>query len=95
MSTNPNDRKHFFDDPQHVTLVLRVLYGVCAFVFLLDIVNLILHVAGGHGLRHAERWWEGLPGFYPIYGWVSCVFLVLAAKQLRKILMRDEDYYDR
>ena len=50
---------------------------------------------GRGALRHAERGWEGWPGFYPMYGFVACVALVLVAKQLRKILMRDEDYYDR
>jgi len=38
---------------------------------------------------------EALWGFYAIYGFVACVVLVLLAKEMRKILMRDEDYYDR
>ena len=29
-----------------------------------------------------------------LYGFVACVFLVLMAKLLRRILMRPEDYYD-
>ena len=33
--------------------------------------------------------------FYGFYGFIGCVFLVLAAAQLRKVLMRDEDYYER
>ena len=31
---------------------------------------------------------------YGIFGFVACVALVLIAKQLRKVLMRREDYYD-
>ena len=57
----------------------------CAVVFLLDLT----------GLRHAEAAWEGWPGFYPLYGFIGCTALVLIAKELRKILMRREDYYDR
>jgi hypothetical protein len=34
-------------------------------------------------------------GFYAIYGFVACVLLVVIAKELRKLLMRDENYYDR
>jgi hypothetical protein len=30
-----------------------------------------------------------------IFGFVACVFLVLAAKELRKLLRRAEDYYER
>jgi len=38
--------------------------------------------------------WEALPGFYALFGFVACVVLVLIAKEMRKVLMRDEDYYD-
>ena len=37
---------------------------------------------------------EGLPAFYAVYGFGGCVFLVLAAKYLRKLVMRDTDYWD-
>jgi hypothetical protein len=90
-----NQRRHFFDEPANVRLVLRLLFTVCATVFCLDLVSLLLRFAGRHELRHAETAWEGLPGFYAIFGFVACVALVLAAKQMRKLLMRDEDYYDR
>ena len=38
---------------------------------------------------HFQEWF----GFDAIYGFVACVGLVLAAKGLRVLLMRDEDYY--
>jgi hypothetical protein len=82
-------------EPKNVRIVLRLLFTACAAVFLLDIVDLVLPLLGLHELRHAETPWEGLPGFYAIYGFVACVLLVLAAKEMRKVLMRDEDYYDR
>ena len=91
----PDGKQHVFDKPRNVRIVLRSLYTVCAFVFLLDIINLIPFAGGAGHLRHAEASWEGFPGFYAIYGFVACVILVLVAKQLRKVLMRDEDYYDR
>jgi hypothetical protein len=45
--------------------------------------------------RHAETAFDGWFGFYGLYGFVACVALVLAAKGLRRIVMRGEDYYDR
>ena len=44
--------------------------------------------------RHVYHEWEGLWGFYAGYGFVACVLLVLIAKEMRKLLMRSEDYYD-
>jgi hypothetical protein len=82
---DPQEKKYFLDKPKNVLLVVRLLYVACAAVFLLDLT----------GLRHGERIWEGLPGFYPLYGFIGCTALVLIAKELRKILMRGEDYYDR
>jgi hypothetical protein len=79
------EKRYWLDKPKNVLLVVRMLYVTCAAVFLLDFT----------GLRHAEAPWEGLPGFYPLYGFIGCTALVLIAKELRKILMRSEDYYDR
>jgi hypothetical protein len=45
--------------------------------------------------KHTHYDVEVWPGFYGIYGLVGCTLLVLAAKVLRKGVMRDEDYYDR
>ena len=43
-----------------------------------------------HGHYGVEEWL----GFYGAYGFVSCVALVLLGVQLRRIVKRDEDYYD-
>lgn len=40
-------------------------------------------------------WADGGIGFYPVYGFVGAFLLVLAAKQMRRVLMRSEDYYER
>ena len=44
--------------------------------------------------RHGHYAAESLVGAYGAYGFVSGVALVLAAVQLRKLVRRDEDYYD-
>lgn len=92
---NANDDAGFFDEPGNVRRMLRIFYAACAVLVLLDVISAALHFFGAADLRHAERWWEGLPGFYAVYGFVGCTLLVLIAKVLRKVLMREEDYYDR
>jgi hypothetical protein len=77
-------KQHLFDNPRNVRLVVRVLVTCCAILFGLDF---LLH-------RHVEHPWESFPGFYAIYGFIACVILVMLARELRKVVMRDEDYYD-
>ena len=80
----PEERRYIFDNPRNVKRLLWGFYAVCAVLFLVDFVH--------H--RHVVHAWEGLFGFYALYGFVACVVLVLIAKEMRKLVMRDEDYYD-
>jgi hypothetical protein len=77
-------KRHIFDKPINVRRVLWGLYACCAVLLGLD---LIIH-------RHTEHPWEQLWGFYPLYGFVGCVVLVIVAKWMRTFLMRGEGYYD-
>ncbi|MDH3636660.1 MAG: hypothetical protein OES20_18365 [Gammaproteobacteria bacterium] len=79
-----NEKQYLFDNPNNVKRVLYILYGCCVLLFALDFV---IH-------RHVEHSWENLWGFYPVFGFVACVMLVLVAKWMRTFLMRAEDYYD-
>jgi len=67
--------------------VKKLIWGFVVLCVALAAVDLFYH-------RHVEREWEGIPTFYAIYGFVACVVLVLVAKEMRKIVMRKEDYYD-
>ena len=78
------ENRSIFDNPQNVKRLLHCLYGSCVLLIALDFV---IH-------RHTSHSWESLWGFYAIYGFVSCVVLVLVAKWMRTFLMRPEDYYD-
>ena len=78
------EKRHLFDDPRNVTRLLRGFYAICVFLFALDF---IVH-------RHVAHSWERLHGFYAVFGFTACVLLVLVAKEMRKVLMRREDYYD-
>ncbi len=79
-----NDRKRFLDDAANVSALLRGFALVALFSLVLDFV---IH-------RHVVDPWERLWGFYAIYGFVGVTALVFGAKLLRRLVMRDEDYYD-
>lgn len=78
------EKKHLFDNPKNVKLLVRILFISC---FALFAVDLFVH-------RHTVHPWESFTGFYAIYGFLACVILVLLAREMRKLIMRDEDYYD-
>jgi len=79
-----NNKQYLFDNPKNVKLLIRILFASCFVLFALD---LIIH-------RHIYHPWESFVGFYAIYGFLSCVILVLIAREMRKLVMRNEDYYD-
>jgi hypothetical protein len=78
------ERLRVFDRPGNVKRTLAALYAVCGIAFGLEFV------VG----RHVLHPWEALFGFHAVYGFVACVTLVLVAKELRKFIMRPEEYYD-
>lgn len=78
------EKPHFFDNPRNVKRVIYVLYAACAVSLVADF---FVH-------RHVDHPWEALFGFYSFYGLGAVTILVLAAKEMRKIVMRKEDYYD-
>ncbi len=39
-------------------------------------------------------WWEKVPGFFAIFGFLGCLLIIFGAKYLGKLLVRkDPDYY--
>jgi hypothetical protein len=80
-----NEKHYWLDQPKNIKLILRILYVICAGLL---VAELIIH-------RHAIHSWEDLFGFYALYGFIGCVVLVLVAKEMRKLVMRKEDYYEQ
>lgn len=66
-----------------VERVIFILSVTCAILFILDF---IVH-------RHTYAPGEGLPGFYAIVGFVAFTLIVLGAKLLRRLILRNEQYY--
>tara|TARA_B100000676_G_C18039507_1_gene823991 strand:- start:707 stop:1024 length:318 start_codon:yes stop_codon:yes gene_type:complete len=83
----PSDNKervYWLDQKKNVD---KVFYGLCVLCGLSVAGDLLIH-------RHVILEIEAIFAFYGVYGFVACVGLVLAAKELRKFLKRKENYYD-
>ncbi len=80
----PPEERTWIDDPKNVTKIVYALYAVCGALIVIDP---FIHKHGPFAIEH-------LWGFYGIFGFLACVGLVAAAKLVRAVLMRPEDYYD-
>lgn len=81
----PDDKLYWLDEDKNVK---KIIWALCIACALSVIADLFYHK---HIVYAAEDW---VPGMYGWYGFIGCVFLVLSAKLLRKLLMRSEDYYE-
>ena len=79
------ERQRWLDSPKNVDKIVYTLYAVC--ILLLFAADFFYH-------KHSHFAFEDLHGFYGWYGLIGSISLVLVAKLMRKVLMRDEDYYD-
>lgn len=80
-----DEKKYIFDHPSSLKILLRCLYVVLAVLFCMDFFV----------EKHPHFPYESWFGFYAIYGFVTCVLLVLAARYLlRPLVMKDEKFYD-
>ena len=69
--------------------LVRVGYAVLALLVVVDAVPLLVDK------EHAHTAAERLPGFWAAFGFVGCVFLILASKSFGHLgIMTRVDYYD-
>ena len=91
MSEPRDERRPSVDGPGTVRRALWTLVAVCGLLLaidLLDLVGVLYH-------KHPHFPFEGWFGFFAFFGFFLSCALVLAARGMRKLLERDEDYYDR
>ena len=70
MKRKKTDEKiYFFDKPENVERFLKLLYVICGLLFVFDF---IVH-------RHIVHSWEQVPGFYALYGFIACVYIIILA----------------
>lgn len=73
------------DSPRVARVLRAAFYAVLAILLVLGFL-----VPG-----HPDFSWERLPGFFALYGFISCVVIIAVSKILGKLLLtRKEDYYD-
>jgi hypothetical protein len=79
-----SEQNYWLDDPRNVNKIVYALCGVCLLLLLCDLMY------DKHVHFDFEHWF----GFSGFFGLIACVALALAARILRVVLKRGEDYYD-
>jgi Na+/proline symporter len=79
----PNADDHWLARPTTIKLLWRVFAAVLALTVL---AQLLIGVKGYFGV-------DGWFAFGAVFGFLSCLAMVLVAKGLGFVLKRDEDYY--
>jgi len=70
--------------------ILISLAAACLVVFLVDFLFMLESFD-----KHAVFEWENWPGFYGVFGFISCVVIVVIARYgLRPLVKRGEDVYE-
>lgn len=80
-----NDDDRWLDKPRNVNRIVYGLAALCALALGADFFY----------TKHPYFGVERVPAFYALYGLVGSVLLVLTAKELRRFLRRDEEYYEK
>jgi len=79
-----HEKPRWLDQPRNVTHLVYALYAACLTVLLAEL-----------GIdKHAHFAFENLFGFYAAFGFSAYVVIVFAAKGLRRLVRRPEQYYD-
>ena len=78
------------EDKKRFKLIKKIFYITLAVIALAEIaVVYVFHLGHGH-FR-----FENLPAFGSIYGFISCVLIIVISKFIGHLwLMKKEDYYD-
>ncbi len=80
----PRDDQRWLDNSRNVDRIVYTLYAVCAVLFLADVAY----------AKHPHFDVEGWFGFYAGFGLIAATALVLVATQFRRLVKREETYYD-
>ena len=75
----------WFDHPRNIK---RLKIGFYIFLGLLVLPDFFMHKHSN--FSSLETW----PGFYAVFGFISCVVIILVSKLLGFALKKSEDYYD-
>jgi hypothetical protein len=77
-------------DPARLRRLKRWFYAGLALLAVIEVAWPLVFDTG-----HAHFWFEDLPAWGSIFGFVACVVIIVASKLLGKLwLTRPEHYYD-
>ncbi|MEK6672403.1 MAG: hypothetical protein AABY42_02875 [Nitrospirota bacterium] len=77
------------ENPKNFSVVKKLFYAALVVIILIEIAVSLLHLSHGHFS------FDALPGFGSIYGFVSCVIIIVVSKFIGHLwLMKKEGYYD-
>lgn len=83
--TDPDKKQTGLDSP---AFGQKVVWAVVIISIGLGLADFMYH-------KHGHFEIENVPAFYGIFGFLAFIFVVFVGVILRKIIMRDEDYYER
>ena len=89
--SDPNEKPGWFNQPANIDKLIKGLYVACALAVLPEILDKIF----GWHMMHPNYAIEKIPGFYGIVGFVAFVVIVRGGEVLRRLIKRDEGYYDQ
>ena len=77
-----------------LTMVIRLCYVVLGLLVVFDVTFVAKHAA--------HLWFEKLPGWWSIFGFIACVLIIIVSKWYGHVrwfgsdfqIMSPEDYYD-
>lgn len=76
----------YLGNPENTGRLKKLLYITLAVIVAADFLV---------PLEHAAFFWDDIPGWSAVYGFISCVLIIVVSKFLgRRGLMKKEDYYD-
>ena len=80
------EKLYYLERPGTIRKLWILLCAACAVLVILDFFP---------PDRHPHFGFDGLFGFYPLLGFISCAVLILFSKLVGLFLKVEEDYYDR
>lgn len=68
----------------------KIIWSIVAILFLITLGLEFTLLAG-----YDSQWWNSIPAFYAIFGFISCIAIIYVAKFISgNIVKRDIHYYD-
>lgn len=59
------------------------------------LVSVVVELVAPRDPEKATHWWNAIPAFYALFGFVGCAVIILFSKVIGKLfVLKKENYYD-